>query len=1427
MNAFPKTLRLLLAGCLYLGTQAEAATSYYVSTAGSNSNPGTLTLPFRTIQTAINAATAGDVIYVRALTSGGAQMVYQERLICTNKNGTAAAPITLRNYPPDTNGDGTQAYPAVDQNGVPPPAGMTALLAITNCSYLTIQGLEFRNYQTADEAVTPAGIYISGSGTGVRLLGNKVHHIYQNNTVLNNANANGFGIIVYGNTAAAPVDQLIIDGNEVYSLRTGQSESLSLNGNVTNFQITNNTVHDCNNIGIDCIGFEQKKVDDSVDYARNGVIRGNLVYNVDSQYNPGYGGNFSGSFANQDARNATRSAPGIYVDGGANITVERNDVHDCNIGMSFSCETANRYTVGCLVRDNLIRRNHVGGLFLGGAGGSNGGTQNCSVRNNTFYQNDIENYGGGSLDIQHYVTGTTITQNLFVCAPVNTQFVVKDTKDGTFAANAINWNLYSGTATDNLEFLWNGTSYGTFADWKASTGQDASSRFLPSPATLFLVAAPANAADFALGLGSPALNVGDPGFTVPTGETDYFGLPRLAGSRVDIGMSERSTGPEINVEEPAGIPLQSGTSTATFGNVVVNQSGSRVFTISNTGSVDLTSLAITIDGTNSTEFTAAALSQVPPLAAGASATFSVTFSPLAAGTRTANLHIASNDADEPIFTIKLSGVAQTPPKITLQPLAKTVNPGATVTFSVIATGTSPLTYQWQKHGGDIPGAHGSSYTLSHVAKTDEDTYGVVVSNQVTSVPSEVVMLSVNVPVTFVTPPAAVSANEGSGASFSVVPGGTPPFTYQWRKNGVNIAGATGSILSFNKVKLTDAAVYSVLVGNIVGAMPSAGAALTVADPTVKIYMLPTGATAVLPTLFAGTISGYSWQKNMNSLPADSRYTGVSTKTLTLSGLKAASPDDSGTYTCTATVASGNLTNSATLIVYSSPPQITLPTTVPHTIVMPTGIVGGTYPSFQIPFNSDSLKTPTAFSATGLPAGLKVDPATGLVSGKPAVAIAADTEYAVSLIASNAKGRSMADAILLIKALPYGTAGTFVGPLVRDPILNKNLGGRFDLVVAATGVYTAKVTLGTVAYSAVGVLEADATGAAKPHGILTIKRQAPALPLTLSFDVDSANHAIINGDVTDLTHHAAFSCWRNKWGTAIPVAENYDLKTYLGHYTFGLHIPSSLDGDEATPQGMSYGSFTVATNGSLTASGRFADGTAFTCATFCGPVGQVLLYQTLYSNLGSILGNLDITQGTDSSFVPLYGDNTLSGTVNWLRPPTLTHVYPAGISGLDLTGIGGRYVPPTAGALLFGVSDDGVTPNAHVAFAEGGISGTAADPVATQKSPNVNVRIKAGGLVFVPAHSTTLVPDPNPRSTTLAITQSTGFFSGKATLVDTNPAIPSASITRTLNYTGMILADAGIMRGYGFFLLPRRPATPSQTVLTTDQLSGKVVLEKAP
>jgi hypothetical protein len=519
---------------LFLGLKSVLAVDYYVSTTGSDVAAGSLAAPWRTVQRAVNQAVAGDSVHVRA-------GIYAERVTISGKLGTALAPIVIQKYA----GDAGAAV--LDQTGVNPPTGLSAVVTVQNCDHVHLLNLEVANYKTTgtnsqQRQRFPVGIYVTGSGTGLRLRGCKVHDIWQSCTTLFDFSANAGGIGVYGN-ATAPITDLVMDGCEVYQLRTGASESVVLNGNVTQFSVTNNVVHDCNNIGIDFIGFEGVQADPLLDQARFGVCRGNVVYRVDTKFNPAYGGNFTTGGGND-----TRAAPGLYVDGGRDILMERNVVYDCNFAVSLSSENTGRNTSNVTLRNNIFHHCHVGGIVLGGAGTSNGGTDNCTVTHNTLYQNDTVGYGGGQLMVQHYTTNSIIQRNLMAATSSFVQFIVKANTTGSFAAGSVDWNLYRLPAGSSFEFIWNNEASYTFASWKpsGSLAKDANSSLITSALGLANSAPNVSSpvTDFFLTASSPARDTGDSvaqPFVTAVGERDYAGQSRVASGRVDIGADEFMT----------------------------------------------------------------------------------------------------------------------------------------------------------------------------------------------------------------------------------------------------------------------------------------------------------------------------------------------------------------------------------------------------------------------------------------------------------------------------------------------------------------------------------------------------------------------------------------------------------------------------------------------------------------------------------------------------------------------------------------------------------------------------------------------------------------------------------------------------------------------------------------------------------------------
>src|SRR5438128_2102775 len=185
------------------------------------------------------------------------------------------------------------------------------------------------------------------------------------------------------------------------------------------------------------------------------------------------------------------------------------------------------------------------------------------------------------------------------------------------------------------------------------------------------------------------------------------------------------------------------------------------------------------------------------------------------------------------------------PTITTPPANQTVAAGQTATFTVVAGGTAPLSYQWQKSGANITGATSASDTTPITTTADSgSTFRVVVANTAGTVTSAAATLTVTaaaVAPTITTPPANQTVTAGQTATFTVVAGGTAPLSYQWQKSGVNIAGATSASYTTQVTTTTDSgSTFDVVVTNTAGTVTSAAATLTVnAAPTPAIQVNPT------------------------------------------------------------------------------------------------------------------------------------------------------------------------------------------------------------------------------------------------------------------------------------------------------------------------------------------------------------------------------------------------------------------------------------------------------------------------------------------------------------------------------------------------------------------------------------------------------------
>jgi hypothetical protein len=410
--------------------------NYYVSVSGSDANPGTLALPWQHIQYAMDRVGAGSTVNVM-------NGVYNET-VAFPRSGTSGNYIVLQNYPGDT--------PVIDGTGLP-INGETGLVVIENKAYVKLIGFEIRNLKAGgSSSAFPAGIWIRGNGAFIEIRNNSVHDIENS---CNHCGAHG--IAVYGRDPNASVHDLIINGNQVYNGQFGWSESMVLNGNVENFVVSNNVVHDNDNIGIDFIGYEGENPDPALDRARDGTVVGNLVYNIDSYGNPAYG--------------TERSAGGIYVDGGTNILIERNIVHHSNLGVELASEHRGKNTSYITLRDNFFYDNTQTGIAMGGYDKRRGSTENCVIVNNTLYNNYTQGDWGAELYVQ-FDTRYNVIKNNVIYANNFRRFI--ESWSDVMTDNIVDYNLYfaPGSGTDGT-WIWKNVTYTSFDAYQSGSGNDA------------------------------------------------------------------------------------------------------------------------------------------------------------------------------------------------------------------------------------------------------------------------------------------------------------------------------------------------------------------------------------------------------------------------------------------------------------------------------------------------------------------------------------------------------------------------------------------------------------------------------------------------------------------------------------------------------------------------------------------------------------------------------------------------------------------------------------------------------------------------------------------------------------------------------------------------------------------------------------------
>lgn len=178
-----------------------------------------------------------------------------------------------------------------------------------------------------------------------------------------------------------------------------------------------------------------------------------------------------------------------------------------------------------------------------------------------------------------------------------------------------------------------------------------------------------------------------------------------------------------------------------------------------------------------------------------------------------------------------------PPTLLVSPLSQTVIASGSARLSVTASGTPPLRYQWRKNGLLLAGATNASLSLASLQPADFGDYDVLVVNGGGSIVSRAARLMVLTPAVILNQPQSVnlrgSTNDAdygfttNQAVFRVAAYSPSPLSYQWRKDGRDLPGATGDTLVVSNVGLAQEGLYDVVTADDVGPVTSAAAALTV------------------------------------------------------------------------------------------------------------------------------------------------------------------------------------------------------------------------------------------------------------------------------------------------------------------------------------------------------------------------------------------------------------------------------------------------------------------------------------------------------------------------------------------------------------------------------------------------------------------------